>query len=159
VSLADRVRRRLFQVGVRLNRFLYELSGGAIGGSLGGAPVLLLTTIGRKSGKERTKPLLYLAGETGLVVVASYGGAPTHPAWFLNLEATPDVWVQIKRERRPMRARRATPEEREQLWPRVVDLYPSYESYQRRTTREIPVVVLEPPAGRSLRPTGADRAE
>ena len=107
-----------------------------------GAPVLLLTTTGRKSGKARTQPLLYLTDGDALVVVASFGGSREHPAWFLNLEANPDVEVQVGPEARRTRARVATQEERARLWPRLVQMYRPYESYQRRTEREIPVVIL-----------------
>ena len=110
---------------------------------MGKAPVLLLTTTGRKSGKSRTNPLLYLEDGDDLVVVASKGGAPEHPAWFLNLEAKPDVEVQVKREKRPVQARRATPEERERYWPKLTEMWEQYDSYQQKTSREIPVVILE----------------
>ena len=144
MSPAERLARRLFRVFVRANIVLYRWSGGAVGGRLRGAPVLLLTTTGRRSGLPRTTPLLYLVEGHALALVASNGGSPAHPAWFLNLEASPDVEVQVRRERRQMRAHRAAPEERERLWPKLLALYPPYESYQRRTSREIPVVVLEP---------------
>jgi deazaflavin-dependent oxidoreductase (nitroreductase family) len=139
--LVRRLFRRLF---VGANRFAYEKSGGAIGGTLAGAPVLLLTVTGRSSGKRRTMPLLYLVDGERLALVASNGGSATHPAWFLNLEASPDVEVQVRRERRAMHARRASAEERVRLWPRLVAMYGPYESYQRRTKREIPIVILEP---------------
>ena len=127
-----------------LNRILYRTSGGKVGGTLKGAPILLLTTKGRKSGKVRTMPLLYLRDDGRLVLVASSGGSAGHPGWYRNLSADPDVEVEIGRERTRMRARTATPEERARLWPQVVDLYSGYESYQRKTSREIPVVILEP---------------
>jgi deazaflavin-dependent oxidoreductase (nitroreductase family) len=123
---------------------LYRLTGGAIGGKMKKAPVLLLTTKGRKSGQKRTMPLLYLADGERLVAVASANGAPRNPAWFLNLEADPEVEVQVRKEVRPVRARRATPEEAEQLWPRLIEIWPSYESYKQKTTRELPVVIFEP---------------
>jgi deazaflavin-dependent oxidoreductase (nitroreductase family) len=123
---------------------IYRLSGGKVGGRFGKAPVLLLTTRGRRSGKSRTTPLLYLEDGGDLAVVASKGGSPRHPAWFHNLRANSDVEVEVGRRRERRRARVATPEERERLWPQVVDLYGSYASYQDKTTREIPVVILEP---------------
>jgi deazaflavin-dependent oxidoreductase (nitroreductase family) len=132
----------IIKVFSALNRTVYRASGGRIGGRLRGAPILLLTTTGRVSGKRRTKPLLYLVDGADLVVAASYGGLPRHPAWYLNLVANPDVEVEIGRKRRRLRARTATPEERVRLWPRLVELFASYEAYQRKTTREIPVVVL-----------------
>jgi deazaflavin-dependent oxidoreductase (nitroreductase family) len=133
-----------FKILGGLHAKLYGLTGGAVGGRMGKAPVLLLTTTGRRSGKRRTNPLLYLEAGSDLVVVASKGGAPTHPAWFLNLASEPDAEVQLKRERRRVRARRATPEERERYWPRLLEIWEQYDSYQARTAREIPVVVLEP---------------
>ena len=99
----------------RIHVRLYRLTGGVLGGHVGRMPVLLLTTTGRRTKKQRTTPLLYLADGDRLVVVASYGGAPQHPAWFLNLEATPDVEAQVRRDRRRVRARVATAEEREAL--------------------------------------------
>jgi F420H(2)-dependent quinone reductase len=108
-------------------------------------PVLLLTTKGRKSGKERTVPLGYLDAGDRYVVIGSKGGvAPEHPAWYLNLRADADVGVQIGSERRRMRARRASAEEEERLWPRVLAQGRGYEKYRQKTTREIPLVYLEP---------------
>lgn len=127
-----------------LNRGLYRASNGRIGGRIAGAPVLLLTTTGRTSGKPRTVPLAYLEDRDALVVVASYGGRPTDPAWLRNIRANPDVEVEVGSERRRMRARVASSEERTRLWPGVVEMYPTYERYQERTTREIPLVLLSP---------------
>jgi deazaflavin-dependent oxidoreductase (nitroreductase family) len=144
MTARERVLRTIVGPLWKLHVRLYELTGGTVGGRVGRAPVLLLTTTGRRSGQPRITPLLYLEDGERLVVVASNGGHPRHPAWFLNLESGPDVDVQVRRGRRGMRARRATPEERAAYWPRLVAMWPSYESYQRRTSREIPVVVLEP---------------
>lgn len=108
--------------------------------------MLLLFTRGRRSGKTRTTPLLYLADGEELVVVASYGGAPQHPAWYLNLSAEPDVDVLVGRQRITAHARAATEEERGRFWPQFVELYPGYETYRGRTTRMIPLVVLTPRA-------------
>jgi len=127
-----------------IHRLLYRASGGRLGGRIVGLPVLLLTTTGRRSGSRRTVPLAYLEDGGRLVLVASCGGSPRHPAWFLNLEASPDVEVRIGAGRKPMRARRATPEERARLWPQVVAAYHGYERYQQRTDREIPLVILSP---------------
>jgi len=121
---------------------LYRLTGGAIGGKMMGAPILLLTTKGRKTGLERTTPLLYLADGDALVIVASKGGAPEHPAWFHNLKANPRVTIQIGRERTGADAREATPEERARLWPQLTAMYSGYAAYQKKTTREIPLVIL-----------------
>jgi F420H(2)-dependent quinone reductase len=122
---------------------LYRLTGGKVGGRMGRAPVLLLTATGRKSGKQRTIPLLYGRDGDNLVVIASVGGAPRHPAWYLNLQGQ-EAEVQVGRERLKVRARDAEGEERERLWAQMVAVYPPYAEYQKKTTRRIPVVVLEP---------------
>jgi deazaflavin-dependent oxidoreductase (nitroreductase family) len=114
-----------------------------------GASVLLLTTAGRKSGKERTVPLLYLEDGENMVVVASNGGSPNHPAWWLNLEANPEATVEIASRKLRVRAEKASPEERERLWPGLVAMYAGYEGYRRRTDREIPIVLLKPIRGTS----------
>ena len=110
---------------------------------IGDTPVLLLTTTGRKSGRPRTVPVVYVPGEEP-VLVASNGGGPSHPAWYLNLLTEPRASVDIAGERREVVARTATGEERDRLWARAVQIYPAYASYQRRTERKLPVVVLEP---------------
>jgi deazaflavin-dependent oxidoreductase (nitroreductase family) len=105
--------------------------------------MLLLTTIGRHTGRIHTVPLLYLREAEALVVIASYGGRDRHPAWYLNLVAEPEVEVQVKRTRHRARAHTADPDERSSWWPRVVDAYGDYAVYQTRTDRVIPVVLLE----------------
>ena len=125
-----------------LHRRVYRASGGRVMTKMGPAPVLLLTTTGRRSATPRTTPLNYLRDGDDLVLVASFGGSATHPRWYLNFEANPDVEVQIGAERHRMRARTATPEERARLWPKVVEMYPGYGRYQEKTPREIPLVVL-----------------
>lgn len=128
-----------------VNTFVFRVSGGRLGSRfLRGAPVGLLTTRGRRSGEERTLPLIYLADGERIVLVASKGGMPTHPAWFLNLEADPEVTFQTGSEPRAMRARRASAEEKAKLWGRLCAVYPDYDDYQARTDRDIPVVILEP---------------
>jgi proline iminopeptidase len=108
-----------------------------------GSTILLLTTTGRRTGRETTTPLIYnLDGDTP-VIVASKGGAPEHPGWFENLVKTPEVGVQIKGERFRARARVAEGEERERLWDLMVQVWPHYDEYATKTDREIPVVVLE----------------
>jgi F420H(2)-dependent quinone reductase len=128
-----------------LNIVAYRLSNGRLGGKFpGGAPVLLLTTIGRKSGAKRVAPLLYLQDGNDLIIVASKGGMSQHPAWYRNLEADPAVEVEIGKQKRHYRARRANVEEKARLWPRLVEMYGSFDDYQARTTRDIPVVRLSP---------------
>jgi F420H(2)-dependent quinone reductase len=122
----------------------YRATGGLFGHRFPGAPpMLLLDHVGARSGARRTTPLAYTADGDDLVVVASKGGHPRHPAWYHNLRAHPETTVRVGREVRPVRARVATPEERERLWPLVVRTYSPYEAYQRRTGREIPLVILE----------------
>ena len=124
---------------------VYRLTRGVIGSRVpGGPPMLLLDHVGARSLKQRTTPLVYVRDGRSLVIVASKGGHHRHPAWFHNLKAHPDTEVQVGAERIAVTAHVATAQERERLWPRVVATYGGYEGYQRRTTREIPLVVLEP---------------
>ena len=128
------------------HRLLLKVSGGKLGNKFGGMPSLELTTIGRKSGEPRSVMLTapIVDGDT-LVVVASRGGDPTHPAWFLNLRDNPAVEVSLQNgPRRPMKASVASADERAELWPRVTAAFDGYASYQRKTTREIPLVLLTP---------------
>ncbi|HET8607612.1 MAG TPA: nitroreductase family deazaflavin-dependent oxidoreductase [Gaiellaceae bacterium] len=121
----------------------YRETGGEVGHEWRGAHTLLLTTTGRRSGQERTTPLIYGRDGDRYVVVASKGGAPRHPAWYLNLSADPDVRLQVAAERFAARARTAGPGERERLWRLMAEIWPAYDEYVTRTEREIPVVVLE----------------
>src|SRR5882724_10131805 len=124
---------------------VYRATGGLVGHRFPGVPpILLLDTVGAKSGTERTTPLAYVEDGPDVVVIASKGGHPKHPAWFHNLRAHPDTTVQIGRERRRVHARVASPEERARLWPMAVAMYGGYRGYQERTKREIPLVILEP---------------
>jgi F420H(2)-dependent quinone reductase len=134
----------LMRALVALNIWLYRLSAGRVMGRMGTAPILLLTTTGRKSGRGRTVPVLYLKDDGSFVLVASLGGAPKHPAWYLNLEANPKVELQVGSQRLSGTARRAGAEEKARLWPRLVEIYPQYADYQKRTTRDIPVVIVTP---------------
>lgn len=127
-----------------LHRALYRLTGGRLGSRMIDNDMLLLTTRGRRTGLGHTVPLLYLREGESLVVIASYGGRDRHPQWYLNLVADPSVTVQVGTRRLPMIARAASPTEREAVWPRVVAAYHDYAEYQKRTDREIPVVILEP---------------
>jgi deazaflavin-dependent oxidoreductase (nitroreductase family) len=106
--------------------------------------VLLLTTIGRKSGQPRTQPLVYTRTGDGYAVIASKGGAAQHPLWYLNLRANPLAEVTVGRETQKVHGRDAEGEERELLWRTLADLYPGYDRYAQKTSRRIPVVVLEP---------------
>jgi deazaflavin-dependent oxidoreductase (nitroreductase family) len=135
---------KLGNAAVGVHRSIYRLSGGRILGGFGGMPVIELTTTGAKSGKQRTTMLTVpLRYQGHRVVVASKGGAPESPAWYHNLVANPQVTVTEKGESTELRARVLTPEEREQAWPKIVAAYKGYGGYQEKTSRTIPVVVLE----------------
>ncbi len=134
----DRVARSIASTHVQL----YQATGGLLGGLVGGMPVLLLTTTGRRSGRTHTAPLTYLRIDGRIILIASYGGANRHPAWYLNLDARPAVEVQRWRRSRPMTARTLSGTDREAVWSKVVRRAPIYGWYQRRTDREIPLVEL-----------------
>jgi deazaflavin-dependent oxidoreductase (nitroreductase family) len=143
--------RRVIGAMAAANVTAYKLTRGRVGGTwrIGAGwrspvPICLVEHRGRRTGKVRTTPLVYLRDRDRVVVVASQAGRPQHPLWFRNMEADPEVTVQIGGDRSPMRARTASPPERAELWRRLVDLYSDYDSYQSWTDREIPVVILEP---------------
>ncbi len=137
--IKDHLTRYLATDGV--DGYLWDAS---IGGGKGLVPTLLLTTTGRKSGSVLTLPLIFGRSGPNYVVVASKGGAPTHPAWYLNLQANPEVKVQVKAEKFTARAHTAQGAERTALWRKMVEIYGPYEQYQTKTDRQIPVVVLTP---------------
>ena len=139
--LVERVGSKLLGV----HQWLYEQTDGRVGASIGGRPMLLLRTVGRRTGKPRTSALLYVPDGDRYAVIASKGGDPKHPGWFHNLMAAPDVEIQVGRKRIPVHARVAEGEERSRLWARADEINQGgYSQYQSRTSREIPVVVLEP---------------
>lgn len=134
---------KLQKLGADFHVFLLRATKGRFGGRMFDSPVFVLLTTGRKSGKVRETPLLYLEDGEDVVVIASNGGTAGHPAWFLNLKARPEAegrFADGRTER--VRAEEARGEERARLWRRAVEMYPSYENYQGRTDREIPVVIL-----------------
>jgi deazaflavin-dependent oxidoreductase (nitroreductase family) len=137
--IRDHLRRYRESNGADGHRWDSKLAGGP-----GPVPTLLLTTTGRKSKRHLTLPLIYGRTPSGYAIVASKGGAPTHPAWFMNLHDDPKVEVQVAAEKFTARARVANGAERAALWKQMAAIYPPYDDYQRRTRREIPVVVLEP---------------
>jgi deazaflavin-dependent oxidoreductase (nitroreductase family) len=122
------------------------MTGGLVGGRFGHLPILLLTTTGRKSGRKRTIPLVYLPDGDNMVIIASNGGSDRHPDWWLNLKADPKAEVQVGPDIKPVIAEKARGRERERLWRAVTELYHGYDEYSRMTDREIPVVVLRPVA-------------
>jgi deazaflavin-dependent oxidoreductase (nitroreductase family) len=127
------------------HKVVLRLSGGRLGSTMRGMPAVELHTVGRKSGQPRSSMLTSpVHDEDRVVLVASRGGADGHPSWYLNLTANPDVEVTIYGETSTMRARTATPEEKAALWPQIVAAYKPYEGYQKRSSRDIPVVICEP---------------
>jgi len=135
----------------KVNVAIYRWTGGLLGSTwrVGsafpwGVPVLLLTTVGRKSGRRRIAPLLFIEDGSKVIVAGSQGGLPKDPLWYRNLQANPECRVQIKRRTMNMTARTASPEEREVLWPKLVAHYPDFASYETWMDRVIPIVILEP---------------
>ena len=137
-----RLNRGTIRLISRLHVWLWKLSGGKLGTSFGKVPLLMLTTKGRKTGLPRITPVLYLQDGGDLIIVASFGGNDRHPAWYLNLERCSEAEVIVKGERRRLIARKVSREEKEMIWPRLIKLYPDFNLYQQRTTREIPLLRL-----------------
>lgn len=140
----QRHNRTLIRAVTSFHTFLYRLTGGFLGGLIAGAPQLLLTTIGRKSGRRFTVPLLSLPHGADLIVVASYGGCAQAPQWAQNLAANPQGWVQLGPHHWEIQARLADPELQKEMWPVFCRYYPGYVQYQERTDRPIPLIVLRP---------------
>ena len=126
---------------------VYRATGGRLFGRMGKSPILLLNTVGRKTGMKRTSPLLYVMDGEDFVIIASKGGAPTHPAWYLNLKANPDATVEVGDREVRVRAEEVDSQEKDRLWQKMVEMYPPYDDYQTRTKREIPLLVLRPAEG------------
>lgn len=143
-AFQERVGRVTVQWMTGANNIVYRLSHGRVAGHVpSGAPICLLTTTGRRTGRRRTVPLLYLPhGADRMALVASRGGMSAHPAWYLNLLAEPRATVEVGTQRREMIARPATPSEKAELWPALTAAYGHFDAYQRRTARDIPVVIL-----------------
>jgi deazaflavin-dependent oxidoreductase (nitroreductase family) len=122
----------------------YRETGGEVGYLWNGVPTLLLTVTGRRSGTEHTSALIFARDGDDYLVVASMGGAPQHPSWYLNLQAQPSATIQVKAETLTVTARTATPADKPRLWRLVTEVWPNYDVYQTRTERDIPVVALSP---------------
>lgn len=135
---------RLLGAAGKVHTSVYRASGGKVLGRMLGSEVLLLNTVGRKTGQERTTPLLYLQDGDGYAIVASKGGSPKHPAWYHNLNANPETTIEVGNKKIPVRAEEVHGEEKRRLWRGLVRMYPSYEDYQKKTDREIPVLLLKP---------------
>jgi F420H(2)-dependent quinone reductase len=136
--------RALARTFLRTAVWLYRRTGGRIGGRMFGAPLLLLTTTGRRSGRPWTVPLMYQTDGDRWVIIASNGGSPRHPAWWHNLRSTPQASVEVGRNKFAVTAAEVGGEERERLWRGMADMYSGYDGYARKTDRTIPVVVLSP---------------
>ncbi|MRH91318.1 nitroreductase family deazaflavin-dependent oxidoreductase [Nocardia sp. SYP-A9097] len=144
---------KMFKVVGRAQVWVYRRTGGRVGGKwrIGAGfrkpvPTLLLDHSGRKSGITYTTPLLYITDGADTIIVASQGGLAKHPQWYRNLCANPDTHIQIRRDRLPVRAVTADPQQRARLWPMLVDAYADFDTYQAWTEREIPVIILRPRA-------------
>lgn len=138
--------KKALQAVSALHVLLYRLTRGRLLNSISGAPILLLTTTGRKTGKRRTRPLVHLPDGDRLVVVGSAGGDKRDPTWVLNLRNNPQVLVETGGRRQEMTAQIVTGPERDRLWPRLIEIFPGFGEYQLQTTRELPVIVLQPRA-------------
>jgi deazaflavin-dependent oxidoreductase (nitroreductase family) len=137
------VKDALFRVATGLHKALYRRTGGRIAGQMFKRPMMLLTTTGRTSGQPRTAPLMCIKDGDRFLAVASFGGDDRDPQWFKNLQANPEASIELEGETIPVRATVATPEEKATLWPKVLAAYRGYANYQRKTSRDIPVVILE----------------
>ena len=138
--------RSFIHIMSKLHLFVYRLSGGLLTSrmTLRGGGMLLLTTIGSKSGKERTVPLLYIKDANDIAIIASYGGLDQYPGWWWNLKANPEAQVQIREKTIKVRAEQADAATRSRLWPVFNKVFAGYKEYQSRTDREIPIVLLHP---------------
>jgi F420H(2)-dependent quinone reductase len=132
------------QIGMAIHIFLYRLTGGKFGGKMGGNEVLLLNAVGRKSGKQRTNPVMFIRDGGAYVITASAGGAPSNPDWYYNLRAHPQTTIQVMEQRINVTASEADPSERERLWAKLISQSPQFKGYETKTTRKIPMVILYP---------------
>jgi F420H(2)-dependent quinone reductase len=137
------VKDALFRVATGLHKNLYRRTGGRIAGRFSNQPMMLLTTTGRRSGQPRVTPLLCIRDGDRFLAVASFGGDDRDPQWFKNLQADPEASIEVEGETIAVRAIVAGPEQKQALWPKVLAAYKGYSNYQRRTSRDIPVVILE----------------
>ncbi len=134
----------LFRRFLALHVFLYRLTDGKFGGRMQGLQVLLLTTTGRKTGKIRTTPLGYFEADGGYIIIGSNAGFDTHPAWFHNLRSNPRAVIRVRDGQFKVNAEIAGKEKRDRFWAQLIELAPGYDSYAKRTRREIPIVILHP---------------
>jgi deazaflavin-dependent oxidoreductase (nitroreductase family) len=143
-KVAPVMNKRMMRVFTALNVFVYRLTGGRLMNSMMGTPICLVTMTGAKSGRKRIIPLMYNPHGGDVVLVASLGGAPQNPLWYYNLLAHPEIEIQVGPVKRRMRCRQASSDEKAALWPEIVANFSSYGAYQRRTDRDIPVMICSP---------------
>jgi F420H(2)-dependent quinone reductase len=134
----------IFKQFMQLQISMYRRSGGKRMGSLRGMPLLLLTSVGRKTGKQHTTPVMYIHDGNNYVITASNGGEDKHPAWFLNLQAHPQTTIEVDGTTKSVMAHEASPEEKSHLWAELVKQAPFFDDYTKKTTRDIPMVILQP---------------
>jgi F420H(2)-dependent quinone reductase len=134
----------LFRQFARMQVFVYRRSGGRRMGHLRGMPVLLLTTVGRRTGKRRVTPVMYIRDGDNFVITASNNGSDKQPNWFINLKANPQTTIEVEGMTRGATAHQASPEEKGRLWPQLVERAPFFEGYQKSTSRDIPMIILQP---------------
>ena len=134
----------IMQIFMGLQVFFYRMSGGKMGGKMGAGNILLLESVGRKSGKARTNPVMYVRDGGSYVVIASAGGGPTNPGWYYNLKAVKYTTIQVMSEKLQVSVEEADPERRKRIWAQVVSAMPQFKDYESRTTRTIPVLILTP---------------
>jgi deazaflavin-dependent oxidoreductase (nitroreductase family) len=133
-----------FQLFMSLHVFIYRLTKGKVMSSMNGMPILLLDSVGRKSGKRRTNPLMFIRDGDSFVITASAGGAERNPGWYYNLRATPKTTIQVKDQIIPVTAVEAAPDERSRLWTKLVTEAPQFKGYESSTKRTIPMMILRP---------------
>ena len=144
VNILQRIGRTVAKGGLAVSVWMYRRTGGRFGGSIGGTPVLLLTTTGRRTGAQRTRPVGFLPHEGGYVVCGSNAGSDSPPAWSLNLRAHPGATVEVKGTTLTVKASEVTGEEYEPLWREFTTAYPRFAGYQGKTRRHLPLFVLQP---------------
>ena len=134
----------IFRQFIRLQIYIYRRSGGKRLGHVRGNPILLLTTLGRKTGKQRVTPVMYMQDETNYVIIAANAGARRNPSWFANLQANPQTTIEVDDMTRTVMTHKASKEEKDRLWPRFVEQAPFLEGYRKKTTRDMPIIILQP---------------
>jgi F420H(2)-dependent quinone reductase len=134
----------IFRQFIRLQIFVYRRSGGKRMGRVRGMPILLLTSVGRKTGKQRVTPVMYMRDGNNYVIIAANAGARRNPGWFANLQANPQTTIEVDDMTRTVMTHKASKEEKDRIWPRFVEQAPFLEGYRKKTTRDMPIIILQP---------------